>query len=392
MRALALTHVFPRHEADASAPFLLDWARALRAAGHEVVVVAPHDAGLPAQGVVGGVPVRWVRYGPAALEVLAYRGEMHRLALRGFGPATLSALFGRAAAAVWRLVRAGHPDVVHVHWWMPGMVIARLAPVTVPVVAHLHGTDVGLVEGRPRLRGLARWALAGAARVEVASSDLGDRLERATGIVADAVNPMPLPPDRLEPLTDAERVAGDGVPRILALGRLIPEKGFADLVAACARLDTPVRLRILGEGPEGDRLAALAGRPGVEPPSPTRAVALELPGAVPPAALRAEYAAADLVVQPSHREGFGLVAAEAAALGVPLVATDSGGVRDVLGPDAPLVCVGDVPALAAAIARVLTDIPAARASALDRARAVRALYGAGGRGAPDRGGLGAASA
>lgn len=364
MRALTLTHVFSRSEADPSAPFLLDWARALRAAGHEVVVVAPHDAGLPARGRVGGVPVRWVRYGPARLEVLAYRGEMHRLALRGSGPVTLAALFGGAAAVLRRLARTGRPDVVHVHWWLPGMVIARLARLEVPLVAHLHGTDVGLVEARPRLAAAARWALAAAARIEVASSDLADRLHRATGLAADAVNPMPLPPDRLRPLAADERAPAGGPVRVLALGRLIPEKGFADLVAAAAGAVEPLRVRILGEGPERGRLVALARHHGV---------ALDLPGAVPPSALRAEYAAAHLVAQPSHREGFGLVAAEASALGVPVVATDSGGVRDVLGPDARLVQPGDVAGLAAALAAAAADLAAARAAAATRAAHVRAL-------------------
>ncbi|MGH8910068.1 MAG: hypothetical protein ACRD0K_27130, partial [Egibacteraceae bacterium] len=79
MRALVVTHVFPRWEGDPSAPFLLTWARALIAAGARVAVVAPWDPGLPARREVGGVPVRFVRYGPARL---AYQGEMHLLARR----------------------------------------------------------------------------------------------------------------------------------------------------------------------------------------------------------------------------------------------------------------------------------------------------------------------
>jgi glycosyltransferase involved in cell wall biosynthesis len=344
VRALVLTHVFPRAADDPSAPFLLQWAKALQAAGVEVVVLAPHDAGLPRQHAVDGVPVRRARYAPDALERLAYRGEMHRLALRPSGPPVLAGLFGAMAAALRRLVRSGRPDVVHVHWWMPGMLIARLARPGAPVVCTVHGTDVALLESRPGLEPLGRWALAAADRVEAVSTDLAERLAAVTGRTADAINPMPM-----TAVPEVGDVADDGVLGVLGVGRLVPEKGFADLLEAAARLDRPVEVTIVGEGPQRDRLAALAAELGV------RAV---FPGRVDVDGLRAAYAAADVVAQPSHREGFGLVAAEALAAGVPVVATDSGGARDVL-PRSDLVPVGDVAALAERLESVAAD-PRAR--------------------------------
>jgi glycosyltransferase involved in cell wall biosynthesis len=344
VRALVLTHVFPRAADDPSAPFLLGWAKALQAAGVEVVVLAPHDAGLPRQHAVDGVPVRRARYAPDALERLAYRGEMHRLALRPSGPPVLAGLFGAMAAALRRLVRSGRPDVVHVHWWMPGMLIARLARPGAPVVCTVHGTDVALLESRPGLEPLGRWALAAADRVEAVSTDLAERLAAVTGRTADAINPMPM-----TAVPEVGDVADDGVLGVLGVGRLVPEKGFADLLEAAARLDRPVEVTIVGEGPQRDRLAALAAELGV------RAV---FPGRVDVDGLRAAYAAADVVAQPSHREGFGLVAAEALAAGVPVVATDSGGARDVL-PRSDLVPVGDVAALAERLESVAAD-PRAR--------------------------------
>jgi glycosyltransferase involved in cell wall biosynthesis len=381
MRVLALTHVFPRSAADPAAPFLLRWACALQAAGAPVAVVAPHDAGLPARHRVAGVEVRRARYAPDRWEVLAYRGQMHQQVRTAAGPPLLASLVATLSAAVRAQLRAGAPDVLHVHWWLPGAVVARLARPRVPVVVTVHGTDVALLEGRPRLAALARWALAAADRVEAVSGDLAERLERATGRPVDAVGPMPLAPVAAPATTPALALAGRGAAgdgaagsspdgawdrplAVLGVGRLVADKGFGDLLEAVARLRLPAAVTILGDGPLRAALAARARQLGL---------ALTLPGQVPPEEVAAAYAAADVVVQPSLREGLGLVAAEALAAGVPVVATDSGGVRDLLARD-ELVAPGDVDGLAAALRCVADDPARARRSAQDRGDAVRARY------------------
>jgi glycosyltransferase involved in cell wall biosynthesis len=162
------------------------------------------------------------------------------------------------------------------------------------------------------------------------------------GVQADGLNPMPLDLHRmaaLPPVVQLDR------PVVLGVGRLVPEKGFRDLVEAVGLVKRPVRLRLVGEGPDARVLRRLALQHGVE---------LELPGRVDPSALPEEYAAADVVVQPSHAEGFGLVAAEAVLMGRPLVATDSGGVRDLIEREL-LVDVGDTRSMALHIVEALED-------------------------------------
>lgn len=360
-RVVVLTHVFPRHDGDPSGSFLSTWTEALRQAGHDVRVIAPHDAGTEELGVVGTTPVRRIRYADGPREVLAYRGEMHRIALRPpWGPPLLGAFATEMAAGLRRAVWRWRPDLVHVHWWLPGAVIARAAGVDRPLVVHLHGTDVGVVEHRPWLAGLARWALTPAGRVEAVSASLAGRTRTAIGVDVDGINPMPIALDRFAARALASRQDGrsgpnagriahpdgpGGTPLVLGVGRLVPEKGFGDLVRAAGGLGREIRLRILGEGPDRPRLAALAHAGGVT---------LELPGHVAPTDLPHEYARADLVVQPSHGEGLGLVAAEALAAGRPVVATDSGGARDLLDRGS-LVRPGDVGTLRARIVKALDD-------------------------------------
>jgi glycosyltransferase involved in cell wall biosynthesis len=268
-------------------------------------------------------------------------------------------LLGAMARGLRREIRRDRPDLLHIHWWLPGAVVARLARVDVPWLVTVHGTDVALLEGRPGLAAVARWALAGADRVEAVSTDLAERLERMTTRAADAVNPMPLPTNRLDPLVRARQSDGS-VFRILAIGRMVPEKGFADLIGAVALLERPTVVMVIGEGPERERLARQAQALGVP---------LELPGRLDSIGLQRAYVEADVVVQASHREGFGLVAAEALALGLPVVATDSGGARDVLDG---LVPVGDVKALASRLAAIAADPEGGRLAAAPLAERVRA--------------------
>lgn len=365
LRVLALTHVFPRSAEDPSAPFLLTWARALREAGVDVGVVAPHDAGLPSAHHINGVGVRLARYAPDRHERLAYRGEMHQLARSPLGPPLVGSLVGALAARLRAQVRRARPDVVHVHWWLPGAIVARLAAVDVPLVCTVHGTDVALIESTPRLATIARWALRGCDRLEAVSSDLAERLTRVTGLPVDAVNPMPLDAAWLSGPLGQTTAASSTLHRpleVLGVGRLVPEKGFADLLSAAAVAQPRLRVTIVGDGPQ---------RPLLVDHATTLGVGLRLLGRLSPAELRRAYTEADVVAQPSHREGFGLVAAEALAAGVPVIATDSGGARDVLAAD-DLVAVGDVAALAGRLSALAEDLPAARARAAAYAPRLRA--------------------
>jgi glycosyltransferase involved in cell wall biosynthesis len=142
-------------------------------------------------------------------------------------------------------------------------------------------------------------------------------------------------------------------PVILGVGRLMPQKDFPTLIRAFARLHAsrPCRLMILGEGPERPRLEALAAELGL-------ASEFALPGfATNPYAYMAR---AGLFVLSSLFEGSPNALTEALAVGTPLVSTDCpNGPREILegGRHGPLVPVGDVGALAAAMTATLDHPP-----------------------------------
>lgn len=274
------------------------------------------------------------RYAPRRFETLAYSGAMHR---RVAGPAVLllpSFLVGYLAATI-RLAR--HADVLHAHWWAPSGVVAVLAGwlTGTPVVIHVHGTDAAIARGP--LRRLARWTLRRASAVLVVSEVLAAWAADVAGVTALIV-PMPVSIDRIPPPSPPPP---DGP--VLAVGRLVPEKGFDVLIRAAALAGA--RVEIVGAGDQDEALRTLAASTGAE---------VDFLGALGPSALAERYAAARLVAIPSRREGFGLVAAEAAAAGRAVVASAVGGLTTTVRPgvNGVLVPAGDVTALAAALREI----------------------------------------
>ena len=142
--------------------------------------------------------------------------------------------------------------------------------------------------------------------------------------------------------------------RLLSVGAITPVKGHDVLVAALASLaDLGWSWTLVGASVDPAHASSLW--------STLHGAGLDdrvtLAGALTGPALSAAYAAADLVVLPSRHETYGMVATEALARGVPVLASDVGGVREALGTPLPglLVPAEDPEALAAALRSWLTD-------------------------------------
>ncbi len=111
-------------------------------------------------------------------------------------------------------------------------------------------------------------------------------------------------------------------------GRLVPQKNLESFIAAAAGL--PVRLLLLGDGPEKERLRNLAKQ---------RAVACEFRERVPQAELRAVLSDCDVFVLPSHIEGHPKALIEAMAFGMPVIGADSPGIREhIVDGETGLLC------------------------------------------------------
>lgn len=365
-RVLHVSASFPRSRTDATAPFLLDLLAGQRAAGWDARAVGLHDAGLPRHQVIDGVPVRRARYGPDGWEVLAFRGGGHARLQHRRHALLLPGMVASLGAAAWAEARRFRPDVVHAHWLLPNALVAALLPGRHRLVVTLHGNDVQLAAGR-WASPVARWVARRADVVMAVSGPLARQAEEVLDLPAGsvAVTHLPLPLD-MEPSP-----LPSGPPRLLAAGRASREKGFDVLLDALARPDAAAwHATVVADGPERPdlerRAAALGDRVRLLPLVPRRELF----------ALMADHHA---VVVPSRSEGLGLVAVEALALGRPVVASDVGGLPDVVipGDDGLLVPPGDADALAAALGRLGADglrAPVAASVAAHRPDAVVAAH------------------
>ena len=346
MKILFVTHAFPRHTADAAGSFLLGLAVALRQRGAHVSVIAPAGPGLAAEESIGGIAVRRFRYAPAAMETLAYSGTMAEQVRESIGGLlALAGMLALGRSAVRRARQRLTPDVVHAHWWFPAGLIARSQPGRTALVTTLHGTDVRLAADSGIGRRLFRYVARGSDRVTAVSSWLAERAAAACEGLAPEVVPMPVDTLLFVPPAPGSRRSG-----VLFVGRLNAQKGAADLVRAFARVNAPSHLDIVGDGPDAAAARALALELGVGD-------RVHFHGALPHDALPAHYQRAAVVVVPSRDEGLGLAAVEAQLCGTPVIAYDSGGLRDVVRhrETGMLVAPGDIDAITNAIDPMLGD-------------------------------------
>jgi glycosyltransferase involved in cell wall biosynthesis len=361
VKILFVAHNFPRHSGDVAGHFLLSLAHGLLQRNHQVLAVVPHDAGLTSRDDIDGVQVRRFRYANDDAETLAYRGTMADQVLRSVGAKVSLLRFMRAARReARRACLEWKPDVANIHWWFPsGLAVGRLRAASgrVPLVLTSHGTDLFLLDKLAAALPLARRVFRRADRVTVISQPLVGRVT-ALGVPRDSVSVIPMPVDRAlleEPGRANGGEHGDSV-RLLFVGRLVERKGAEFAIRALKLLVSRginASLRILGDGPLRVDLDNLCD----ELELGTR---VHFSGVVPPADVRAEMRAADVFLMPAvtdwkgEQEGFGMVIVEAMLSGVPVVATDSGGITDIIenGANGMLVAERDAEAIAAAVARI----------------------------------------
>jgi len=274
--------------------------------------------------------------------------EVSRYPLFKYPPFTLS-----AACKMIEIAQEHKLEVLHVHYAVPWAVCAHLAREVVSeeelqlkIVTTLHGTDITLVGSEPEFFKMTKFGIQRSDAVTAVSQYLKAETKKTFGIDCpiDVVYNF-VDSERFKPRSEASpckrHLAPGGEKLLIHVSNFRPVKNIPDVIKTFALLRKRMACRLLmvGEGPELPPARMLARELGVE---------RDVVFMGKQTAVEDILACADLFVLPSAFESFGLSALEAMSCGLPVLATEIGGLSEVVTPgvDGWLCAVGDCACMA----------------------------------------------
>ncbi len=263
------------------------------------------------------------------------------------------------ATKIVELVETYQIELVHAHYAMPHATSAYLAKQIlnsngIKTVTTLHGTDITLVGADASFKKVIKFTIEQSDGVTAVSQYLKKRtieefgIEREIRVIHNFIDPGR--PALSRNRCSREAYASDGEKILMHASNFRPVKRTEDVVRTFARVQEliPAKLVLIGDGPEHPKVQQLVRD-------------LDLTNSVhflgEQDQLEPLFSCADLFLLPSEQESFGLTALEAMNCGVPVIATDIGGLPELVknGETGYLFPVGDTKSMAEAAVGLLRD-------------------------------------
>lgn len=284
------------------------------------------------------------------------------------------------ASKMVEVVKDHDIDLIHVHYAIPHASAAITAKkilaeesITLPIVTTLHGTDITLLGKDISFEPVISYAINKSDAVTAVSEDLKKETNKLFGVNKEIeVVPNFFCPKHLSVEADEKfklNIAPEGQPILTHISNFRPVKRVLDVVRVLNKVLETVdcRLLLVGDGPDRAACEKLSRKLGIE----DKVVFLgKVKNPIEPLMI------SDVFVLPSEAESFGLAALEAMAAGVPVVATKTGGLPELVedGVSGFLCEVGDVDSMAESALKILTseeEFRDIRSSTLERAQTFR---------------------
>ena len=363
-KVLVIGSVYPRFHEDAEVPWLRTSIAHLKKAGLDIQVLAPSYKGLRSHEI-DGVKVNRFRYAPAAWEFLTHEeGAPSKMANKPWLqllaiPYIISGFF-----KCIKICRKWRPDIIHAHWPFPHAYIALGAAklFRIPLVLNFHGAELLLIRKKKWVRPLLKFAISQAQAVFANSSFTAGKIKALRNVDVEWSpygTTLEFGVWSSEFGIESHEVKGKF--KILFVGRHIERKGICYLIEAAKYLPRDqFEIRIVGVGDLTEQLHVIANE--VKQSNPDSAEII-FTGKLSPEALANEYKTANVFTLPAivdskgDTEGLGVVLIEAMELGLPIVASNVGGIPDVVidGVSGILVPEKDPKALADAYKRLAAE-------------------------------------
>lgn len=351
MRLFVLTTSFPS-QANTNSGIFIQYLLAELPANIDTTVLSPACKHAIADlSRSGNTQCRQFRYALRQWQILAHEPGGIPVSLSENYWAWLLIPFFSASMFFYTMIFARKADIIHAHWSFSGLIggiMGRLY--SLPSIVTLRGSDVRWAEKNVVFRKIIQWCIKLNTRVVTVGEDLADQVRQWVPAGRKRVLVIPNGVDERFWLIQKNFTSAQNV---TVIGNLIGPKNIDVVIRAFESIisrNDQLRLVIVGAGPEMSRLRSLTHRLLTE----NRVV---FTGQLAPNQVTDRLAQSRLLVMASESEGRPNVVLEAMAAGVPVVASDIGGVRELLGNSERglLFPVGDVDQLAECMMRVLDD-------------------------------------
>lgn len=357
MKVLHVVTAFPRWEGDVITPWLVETLKLLKKKGIDVRVLTSSYKGLKSQ-VIQSIPIERFRYFLKPWENLTHEEHAPDRMKKGILYKILPFFYVLAGCrAVYRAVKRESIDIVHIHWPFPHALFGYMAKrAGAKVVMTFYGVELRWVKTKmPLFRSFLRWGIGFSERVTAISTYTAREVRE---LVPKGKVPIEVIPYTISIASTPKHGSSfrEKRPMVLYAGRLVERKGVEYLLRAFAEVvkEIPAELVIVGEGPEKERLMGLSSKSGLD----GKAV---FKGWVSQEILADLYSECNVFVLPAiidskgDTEGLGVVLLEAMSYKKPVIASDLGGITDIVKDRETglLVKEKDVPGLASALQQVL---------------------------------------
>ena len=325
IRVVILTTSFPLGRESVSGVFVKRLVENLPATVRAVVIT---PAGTVPVFFSSDYELHCFRYAPWKYQLLAHQPggipvALKQLkALRWILPAFLGAMF----VACFQAARKS--DIIHANWSVNGAIAGLVGfLLRKPVITTLRGEDVTRAQNSKVYRYILAWCIRSNFKLLTVSEAIYSLLLKEFPGCGDKIYFLPngVDPKLLNNRVVENKSINIGIFNLLAIGSLITRKGVETIIEALSRLYAPqnYRLSVVGDGPELNNLKELAKQKSLSQ-------FVDFIGQVPPNQIASYFHNADAFILASHSEGRPNVVLESFAAGVPVIASDIDGVRELL--------------------------------------------------------------